>query len=1334
MSVNRQLFRQRQTISHSAAKAIAPTRLAIACTLIAGGLAHADVATNLATHFRLDETDAGNFTVLNSAAGAAENGIRTNGFLINEPGKVGTAYSHGATTDNILIGTAIADQLMASDQFTLTAWVNPSFYRPNQNAASRHTLIGANTSLTLSLYGQGNIFLNYRGSAGTDDGTNSLGAANLANGLIAPLNQWSHIAATRNGSNVSLYINGILVGQKSNGSTGNTLITTFDHDGNAGTPNDAALFGGHVFPTATSAREFQGRMDELGIWAGKALSHQEIAAVAGLSGLTNNVDLGSNSIDAVLNVFNSQTGTAAAGGQNWSYTDSVPGPQDGSTLYLGKHYTGSDGNFYIVLDGTTGFFTGVTNAAVPSVGLATWDGGGNGAWSGGPNWVGDSAPGFTVGSPSILVFNSAGQTVNNDVANAVVAGLRFDATAGAFTFTGNGFTVIPGASRFIKNDSTAQQTFSNSGTIILGGAGMHANAGPIVVNAAIDAGSAGATTFRANAPITLNGKLSGSSLIQKRDAGTLTLTNAANDFSGPLTVLDGVVAVSSGGALGSPSGTITTAGGATTAQLRLNGSMSVDKPWSIGAKTGTVLAHSPSIVSNGNVTLGGAIQLTSGGTLGAIQSDAGNLTLAGGVSAATTGVTLLLEGAGDGAVTGAISNGGGSIALVKAGAGSWTLSGPKSYTGNTEVQAGTLKIVGTPIFSSNANKTTTTVAAGATLDLTSIANYELQIGQTLRGKGTVRAATLVAYDDNNIKPGDDSTGTIGTLAVQGNLSLLNQFAPPVAGGNLTFELNNTTTVGGGVNDLIDVTGDLTTNSSAGAILVNVTPTGGFLATGNYQLIKYTGAKNGSASYSVVLPQAAADYRATPTVDESAAGHVDLVVPAGISAEITWSGDDSANVWDANGANNFNAGAEKFFHMDRVTFDDSSPNRTVNITESVFPGSVTVTGSQDLTWVGNGSATFSGTGKLLKTGTNNLTMTNTTVGTFNTAFTGAVEIAGGTLSVVHIGQLSQGGTPDRLVLNGGALAFVGPTTSNTARQFALGTGGGTFSSLGSGTWQFSNTGTMGFTGSGPRLLGLNGTFSGVNAITLQIGDGPGGATSVVKTGPTGWSLPNTANNFTGGVTVNDGTLIVSRLAGGPVAINGGRLRFTAKGVNNDPTATSVVTSITSSGGAATPTGLLDVANNSVVVDYSGASPVNEIRQLLLAGFNTGTVGIISTSAASGTGLGYADNATLNLATFGGVTVDSSSVLIKFTRIGDANLNGTTEIGDFSLLAANFNQPSLWNKGDFNYDGVTNISDFALLAANFNQSVATGSRTSVPEPAAIGVLAVGSLAMMRRRRAC
>ncbi len=57
---------------------------------------------------------------------------------------------------------------------------------------------------------------------------------------------------------------------------------------------------------------------------------------------------------------------------------------------------------------------------------------------------------------------------------------------------------------------------------------------------------------------------------------------------------------------------------------------------------------------------------------------------------------LILGGAGDGQISGAISDGtsGGTLALIKQGAGTWTLTGSFAYSGDTAIEAGTLAIAG----------------------------------------------------------------------------------------------------------------------------------------------------------------------------------------------------------------------------------------------------------------------------------------------------------------------------------------------------------------------------------------------------------------------------------------------------------------------------------------------------------------------------------------------------------------------------------------------------------------------------------------------------------------
>jgi len=60
-----------------------------------------------------------------------------------------------------------------------------------------------------------------------------------------------------------------------------------------------------------------------------------------------------------------------------------------------------------------------------------------------------------------------------------------------------------------------------------------------------------------------------------------------------------------------------------------------------------------------------------------------------------------------------------------------------------------------------------------------------------------------------------------------------------------------------------------------------------------------------------------------------------------------------------------------------------------------------------------------------------------------------------------------------------------------------------------------------------------------------------------------------------------------------------------------------------------------------------------------------------------------------------------VLIKFTYIGDANLNGVIEQTDYDLLQSGdeFNRSGYQN-GDFNYDEVIDQNDYDLIDNSFS----------------------------------
>jgi hypothetical protein len=211
-------------------------------------------------------------------------------------------------------------------------------------------------------------------------------------------------------------------------------------------------------------------------------------------------------------------------------------------------------------------------------------------------------------------------------------------------------------------------------------------------------------------------------------------------------------------------------------------------------------------------------------------------------------------------------------------------------------------------------------------------------------------------------------------------------------------------------------------------------------------------------------------------------------------------------------------------------------------------------------------------------------------------------------------------------------------------------------------------------------------------------------------------------------------------------------------------TSSVGSLTIAGTSAAPTGTFDLNNNAAVIDYSGASPADTVRQQILAGRGgpgfgaawTGP-GITSSAAAAAVAIepesrsvGYAENATMPLgpyANFRGQAVDETSVIMAFTRTGDANLDGVVNDDDVTIVGATYApgvpQPH-WALGDFDYNGFVDDDDVTLLGAFYDPSatplaapasVAATSVAAVPEPSTfilvviLGIIAVFALRCRR-----
>ena len=183
----------------------------------------------------------------------------------------------------------------------------------------------------------------------------------------------------------------------------------------------------------------------------------------------------------------------------------------------------------------------------------------------------------------------------------------------------------------------------------------------------------------------------------------------------------------------------------------------------------------------------------------------------------------------------------------------------------------------------------------------------------------------------------------------------------------------------------------------------------------------------------------------------------------------------------------------------------------------------------------------------------------------------------------------------------------------------------------------------------------------------------------------------------------------------------------------------------------PGGKMDVTNNGLVFS-PGAQ--DTVRGWLITGQNGGAwngAGIMSSTAnaspTTGDAVGYGLASMVfgisgsQTATFLGKTVGPSETLVRYTRYGDANLDGTVNLADFNALAANFGQSGrFWQDGDFNYTGNVDLIDFNALAAQFGLSGSAGGPTPqdwanlasvVPEPS-IAAFSLLALAVLHRRR--
>jgi hypothetical protein len=342
--------------------------------------------------------------------------------------------------------------------------------------------------------------------------------------------------------------------------------------------------------------------------------------------------------------------------------------------------------------------------------------------------------------------------------------------------------------------------------------------------------------------------------------------------------------------------------------------------------------------------------------------------------------------------------------------------------------------------------------------------------------------------------------------------------------------------------------------------------------------------------------------------------------------------------------------------------------------------------------------------------------------------GAIQ-GNGTL---YSGPITSNGS---IILGAGSTQIFAPLTNNGPAHVTL-TGAGSATFYGNVT----NVAGSSFVVDANSTAIFLGNVSGLGAIsgggTKYYGGTAGGGAVLSQSGTT---IVGSSGHLTADA-IREGTLEIDGVA----SVN----------PNGTAASTSRVNSLIIAGRTDAWVGRLDLTDNALVVDYSGLSPLVTIANQLKTGYRNGVWvgnGIASSSAAADpqhrTALGFAEAANLFSvfpATFRGQTVDNTSVLVRYTIYGDANLDGVVDTLDFNSLAANFGKSGQsWSAADFNFDGVVDTLNFNNLAASFGQQISASTASSadvgalVPEPNVLGSVMVitASSAVLRasRRRA-
>lgn len=960
--------------------------------------------------------------------------------------------------------------------------------------------------------------------------------------------------------------------------------------------------------------------------------------------------------------------------------------------------------------------------AVAQAATYTWTGSASGNWSNGANWDKGTAP--VAGSTLVFPAGASNLSTTNDLS----AGISF----AKVTLSGSGYTLAGNA--IVLAGTLTDSSTSGSNTIALN-MSIAATRSIVVTNAA--------------ETLTLSGAISGAGGLTKTYAGTLVLAGT-NTFAGVLTVSTGTLSVSSDANLGAAPAT-PTAGAlslkgtlATTASFTINanrgityaGTLTLDIAPSTtltyaGAATGTAIvtkADTGTLVLAGTSTNTGAYKLT-GGVL-RISSDANlgtppttaatKLYFSGGELDTTATMTLdanrnmsfttdaVIDVAPGTTLTYGGKASGSGDALTLPDTGTLALTGTNTFSGNTNVNAGTLLLGSTTAISNSSN-----VIVLGTLDLDGLTHT---IG-SLAGSGTVTnsnatAATLSTNADNAsttfsgvIQDGAGTTGLTklgsGILTLTGHNTYTG--ATGVSAGTLQVGAANAipsaTDVVGSSSGTLDLNGySITIGSLAG--------TGKVLDSGAPATLT-SNADNASTAYTGII----SDGSGPLSLVKTGTGTLTL---GGLN---TYTGTTTVSTGTLQ-LGKANALPSTTDLTDNATFDMGGFSDAIG--SLAGSGGITNSGASTATLStnsNNASTTFSGTiadgagtVALTKVGTGTLTLSG------NNGFSGLITLTAGTLAVsadANLGTAPASATT-AIKFSGGTLATTATFAINANRNMSLTadavidvapgttlTYGGTASGSGRAL-TLPDTGTL-------LLTGTN-TFTGatnINAGTLQLGSATPLATgsNVVITG----TLDIDGTAATTGAISGSGTITNSSATAGTLSTNTGSASATFSGVVKDGTGSVALAKLGSGTltltGANTYSGDTTITAGTLQIGAANALPTS--AQIVGAGgaFDIGgfsvTIGSLSgtgsvtDSAAAAT---LTTNGNNSSTTYAGVISDGSGPLslVKagtgtLTLAGANTFTGTTTVAAGTLQLGKSN--TLSSGTDVNVTGTLDMGGFS-----------------------------------------